>query len=163
MKKKYSLFNKLYWDNKRPLIKNEADPLPHISDKIISFSTLPSQRSFRDKNLVMLESRVPTALGTNAKRPDWQPRQAPCMAGSLHLLYFSCAGLLWVFKYTASLHTFPLLCLEHISPLIPIYPFLIFVAAPHSMWNLGDWSHAPALVARSLNHWTTREGPLLTH
>ena len=118
MKKEYSLFNKLYWDNKRPLIKNEVDPLPHISDKINSFSTLPSQRSFRDVNLVMLESRVPTALGTNAKRPDslarLRARQAPsisCTSDVLAFFGFSNTRRLCTLSLSSAWNTFHLLFL----------------------------------------------------
>ena len=36
---------------------------------------------------------------------------------------------------------------------------------PHGLWGLGsptrDGTHAPALEARSLNHWTSREVPII--
>ena len=40
---------------------------------------------------------------------------------------------------------------------------LFLSAAPHSMWDPGSWARdrirTPCLVARSLNPWTTTEGP----
>ena len=40
-------------------------------------------------------------------------------------------------------------------------PFFFFFVVPHSMWDLSsltrDQTHGPALEAKSLNHWTTRE------
>ena len=44
--------------------------------------------------------------------------------------------------------------------------FLNFLATPRDMWHLssptGTEPVSPALEARSLNHWTAREGPVLT-
>ena len=48
-----------------------------------------------------------------------------------------------------------------------LFFFFFLLAAPHGMWDLSsptrDQTHAPAMEAQHLNHWTAREVPEWNH
>ena len=91
-------------------------------------------------------------------------------------LWWSQLSFLPVWKGKGSTMRWSLFWLKHyrLSNLVDVFytyykkfysilSYLFILAAPYSMWDLpqsGIEPASPAVEARSLNHWTTREGPV---
>ena len=107
------------------------------------------------------DARIQSLSVIPTKGPLEHPSPGSKALGAEHLLLFSQASE-WEASYPLASRTIPI-TFKGLASL----SFFQFLAIPGSTWDLSsltrDGTHIPAVEARSLNYWTTREVPSATN